>query len=275
MVPAISIGARRATFFVLICAFAAASRPVAVGAQEVEMRWNDIIEDLSTIEITGWPAPSAVRLSRHPVSKEGRYVVFSADVSYDPTVPEWRAFRRDRSTGETRMLIGAQVSAPPVISLNGRHVAFTSCEPWLPPDYSPGCDVYVVDTESWTIVNASAAPDGKLSNGDSNEPKMTSNGEYIVFRTNSTTLLAGPTRWLPAIRGNGYNAASSNTTITVLRAPLLIRADDTSKQVGGPLPSFTARASGFVNGDSIGSLNGTLVFATARGRDTGGGLSGT
>jgi hypothetical protein len=124
--------------------------------------------------------------------------------------------------------------------------------------------VYVVDTESWTTVNASSLTDGRLSNGDNDEPMIASDGEYIVFRTNSTTLLPGPTRWLPAIRGNGnYNAASSNTTITVLRAPLLIRADDASKQVGAPLPSFTARASGFVNGDSMGSLNGTLVFATA------------
>src|SRR6185503_1728217 len=37
-----------------------------------------------------------------------------------------------------------------------------------------------------------------------------------------------------------YVGASANTTIDVLRAPLTIRANDSAKPFGAPLPAFTA-----------------------------------
>ena len=49
----------------------------------------------------------------------------------------------------------------------------------------------------------------------------------------------------------------------VLPAPLTIRGNDAVKVFGAPLPVLTASASGFVNGDSIASLNGSLALATA------------
>jgi hypothetical protein len=57
--------------------------------------------------------------------------------------------------------------------------------------------------------------------------------------------------------------ASVNTSIVVTAAPLSIRANDTAKPFGSPLPVFTVSAAGFVNGDSFASLSGTLTFATS------------
>jgi hypothetical protein len=54
-----------------------------------------------------------------------------------------------------------------------------------------------------------------------------------------------------------------NTSIVVTAAPLSIRANDTAKPFGSPLPGFTVSAAGFVNGDSFASLSGTLTFATS------------
>jgi hypothetical protein len=59
-----------------------------------------------------------------------------------------------------------------------------------------------------------------------------------------------------------YSGGSVSTSIDVAKAPLTIRANDASKHFGAPLPAFTATASGFVNGDSVASLAGTLAFAT-------------
>ena len=59
-----------------------------------------------------------------------------------------------------------------------------------------------------------------------------------------------------------FNAGSISTAIDIPPAPLTIRANDTAKPFGAPLPGFAATASGFVNGDSFASLSGTLGFAT-------------
>jgi len=59
-----------------------------------------------------------------------------------------------------------------------------------------------------------------------------------------------------------YNGASSTQTVTVVRAPLTIGANNAAKPFGAPLPSFSVTPSGFVNGDSMASLAGTLTLAT-------------
>jgi hypothetical protein len=81
------------------------------------------------------------------------------------------------------------------------------------------------------------------------------------------TVLAGGTghvltaTFSPADPAN-YVGASVGTSIGVVAAPLSIRANDSAKPFGAPLPVFTASAAGFVNGDSFISLSGALSFAT-------------
>ncbi len=59
-----------------------------------------------------------------------------------------------------------------------------------------------------------------------------------------------------------YSGSSATRTLTVARAPLTIRADNSWKPFGAPLPFFSASGSGFVNSDSFASLSGTLSFST-------------
>jgi hypothetical protein len=61
---------------------------------------------------------------------------------------------------------------------------------------------------------------------------------------------------------DNYVGGTVSTTIAVAPAPLTIRANDAAKMFGAPLPVFTASAAGFMNGDTFGSLSGTLAFAT-------------
>jgi len=68
--------------------------------------------------------------------------------------------------------------------------------------------------------------------------------------------------FVPADAVNYLNV-TTNRSMDVLPAPLTISAVNASKVFGASLPVFTAAGSGFVNGDSMASLAGTLVFNTA------------
>ena len=67
--------------------------------------------------------------------------------------------------------------------------------------------------------------------------------------------------------GANYTTASRSVSIVVAPVALTVRADNASKVYGQALPSFTATGTGFVNGDSMSSLGGSLAFATAATRD--------
>jgi hypothetical protein len=66
----------------------------------------------------------------------------------------------------------------------------------------------------------------------------------------------------PADASN-YQGASGSVSISVTAAALTVRANDATKVYGAALPAFTASGTGFVNGDTMGSLAGTPTFSTA------------
>ena len=59
-----------------------------------------------------------------------------------------------------------------------------------------------------------------------------------------------------------YVSASTNVTINVLKAGLVVTAANTNKIYGAPLPALTASYSGFVNGDNTGRLTTPAVVTT-------------
>ena len=63
--------------------------------------------------------------------------------------------------------------------------------------------------------------------------------------------------------GANYNNAAANRPLTVTAVPLTIQTDNASKVYGESLPAFAVSGTGFVNGDTIASLSGTLSFSTS------------
>jgi uncharacterized repeat protein (TIGR01451 family) len=59
-----------------------------------------------------------------------------------------------------------------------------------------------------------------------------------------------------------YNISYVNGTLSVTKAPLTITADNKTKVSGDPLPAFTASYAGFVNNDTVSSLDTPAVFST-------------
>ena len=59
-----------------------------------------------------------------------------------------------------------------------------------------------------------------------------------------------------------YAITFVNGTLTIAPAPLTIKADDKSRPAGQPNPPLTATYTGFVNGDTVASLDSPVVLST-------------
>jgi hypothetical protein len=60
-----------------------------------------------------------------------------------------------------------------------------------------------------------------------------------------------------------YLSALAIVSISIAPAPLTVQTNNATKVYGAALPAFTASGTGFVNGDSMASLTGTLSFSTS------------
>ncbi len=68
--------------------------------------------------------------------------------------------------------------------------------------------------------------------------------------------------FIPTDTANYYQA-SATVPLTVEPAALVVQTNMVEKTYGQALPAFTARGTGFVNGDSMASLSGVLTFTTS------------
>jgi Tol biopolymer transport system component len=130
-------------------------------------------------------------LSRHPsISADGRYVVFYSDAANlvpGDTNGADDVFVRDRLKGTTRRLSvsskGAQArgsSLEPVISANGRYVAYYSDAANLVPGPSNGLwGVFVRDLQEGTTSRVSISSTGALGWGA--QPAISATGRYVAF----------------------------------------------------------------------------------------------
>lgn len=92
------------------------------------------------------------------------------------------------------------------------------------------------------------------------------NGTFTYTPAAGTVLNAGSARTLavsftPA-DGASFLPISTNVSINVLKAPLLVTADDQTKPYGANLPTLTASYNGFVNSDSTSKLTTLASLST-------------
>jgi filamentous hemagglutinin family protein len=70
------------------------------------------------------------------------------------------------------------------------------------------------------------------------------------------------TQVLPVTSSQGYDVRRVDGILTVLPAPLIVRARDMERRPGANAPAFSASFSGFVPGESADNLEGQLAFET-------------
>ncbi|HEY5999473.1 MAG TPA: Ig-like domain-containing protein [bacterium] len=132
----------------------------------------------------------------------GRYAVFKSAASTlvdGDTNGTTDIFRMDLEVGTLVRVStgsgGAQAygdSREPVISADGRFVAFTSAATDLVPGDVDGLeDVYVKDLQTGTTVCASTNSSGVRGNNWSRSPSISADGRYVAFESGALNLTAG------------------------------------------------------------------------------------
>ncbi|MEU5189225.1 hypothetical protein AB0G83_19055 [Streptomyces klenkii] len=143
--------------------------------------------------------PAGTGVSSPSISGDGRYVVFDSGADLAPgSNPEGSdVFVRDRRTGRTDVLVKNRTAAggsnhSPVISTDGRYVAFVSArDDLVPGDTNQREDVFVLDRLRGTTRRVSVASDGTQADGMSGYPVISADGSRVGFRTAAGNLAPG------------------------------------------------------------------------------------
>jgi Tol biopolymer transport system component len=143
--------------------------------------------------------------SARGVSYNGRYVVFesfSTDLVKGDTNGTWDVYLRDRKAHKTyRMSVsssgkqGNGASADPVVSADGRYVAFESSASNLVKNDANGAvtDVFVRDRKARRTKLVSLSSTGKHGNASSSDPVISGTGRYVAFDAVASNLVPGDT----------------------------------------------------------------------------------
>jgi Tol biopolymer transport system component len=137
------------------------------------------------------------------ISANDRFVAFQSEatdlVAMD-TNGEWDTFVRDLQNGTTSLVSvnkdgtdsGNRVSARPVISADGRFVAFSSdASDLVATDTNRTWDIFVRDLQTGTTTLVSVNKDGTDSgNSHSSTPKISADGRFVAFQSEATDLVA-------------------------------------------------------------------------------------
>jgi Tol biopolymer transport system component len=140
------------------------------------------------------------------ISADGRFVAFLSSatnlVSNDTNrMPD--VFVRDRGRGRTTRVSvsssGRQAkmeSGVPVISPDGRFVAFSSYSALVPGELAGVGQLFVRDLQAGTISLASRSSDGEAGDDSSTAAGFSADGRYLVFSSWARNLVSGDTNGL-------------------------------------------------------------------------------
>jgi Tol biopolymer transport system component len=149
------------------------------------------------------------------ISADGRWVVFSSiatNLVVSDTNGLLDVFLRDRHAGRTILVsaavgggTGNMMSMEPVISADGRWIAFTSYADNLVPetdehtgdkiaDTNGMSDIFVYDRLGGGTRRANLSSDGKQSNHNSSLPGISADGRWVVFWSLADNLAPGASR---------------------------------------------------------------------------------
>lgn len=196
------------------------------------------------------------------LSADGRYVVYlslATNLVSGDSNGVADIFVHDRQTGlTTRASVssagvqGNGASATPIISPDGRYVAFYSWSNNLVGnDLNAQPDVFVRDLQTATTVLISVSSGGVQGNAGSFSPALSADGRYVAFESNASNLVGGDSN---AVSDVFLRDRVGNTTTRISIDSLGQQANGASNRVAisedGNLVSFDSAASNLVIGDA-------------------------
>lgn len=139
---------------------------------------------------------------RPVVSADGLWVVFSSGGTLVPS-PEPPVVIRSTPANPVQVTLAVSTtstgvfadrrSTNPDVSADGRYVAFTSEATNLAPGGNTFRDVFLKDMQTGILVRMSTSLAGTDGNGNSDNARISADGRYVVFESDSNNLVAGDT----------------------------------------------------------------------------------
>jgi Tol biopolymer transport system component len=201
------------------------------------------------------------------ISADGRYVAFRSEATNlvaGDTNNTADVFVRDRLAGTTERVSlstagvqGNNFSGYPSISADGRIVAFASVATNLVSgDTNQSYDIFVRDRLSGTTERVSVATGGAQGNNSSTYPAISADGNWVVFTSVASNLVAGDTN------GASDVFVRDLVSATTERASVATGGAEGNGASGGPVISadgryvaFLSTATNLVSGDTNGFMD--------------------
>jgi Tol biopolymer transport system component len=177
--------------------------PDANGAQTDVYLWR--LDDSSitrvSVDTTGVQPPTGASHSPS-LSRDGDRVAFvsTARLAPEDTNDVADVYLRDVTRRLTllvsRRADGRALDGPsysPASSADGRYVAFVSrATNLVPRDRNQESDVYLYDVAAGAVTLVSAAANGSAANAGSSRPRISGDGQYVVYQSLASNLGSGP-----------------------------------------------------------------------------------
>ncbi len=205
-------------------------------------------------------------LSMSPsINGDGRFVAFTSDA--DNLVPgdtngDRDVFVHDRLLGETiRMSVASQgsqandISESPSISADGRYVAFASVASNLVFEDTNGHkDIFVHDRLTGQTTRVSVASDGGESDGRSDSPSISADGQYVAYVSVASNLVPGDTNlsWDTFVHDR-LTGQTTRVSIASDGSEASSSGDRPSISADGRYVAFVSPNSNLVSGDTNGT----------------------
>jgi Tol biopolymer transport system component len=255
--------------FGVVCAVAALIAPAAASAATPQTVRVDLNSTGVQADSHGAENPA--------VSANGRWVVFESTATNlvaNDNNNRGDVFLRDRKTGETKRLSvssggveGNGASTHPSISGDGRWIAFTTAATNLVGGTAAFANVMLYDRTTGALLRISnAAGSINAGNGNSEEPRLSSDGSVVVFTSGADNLVAGDGGQRDVFMYRIATATLSRVSVSVLGGDPNGTSEAAAGSAEGRFVTFTSSASNLVATDTSGHSD---VFV----RDTTAGLT--
>lgn len=231
----------------------------------------DVATRVLTLESVGFNGGFATADSHDPVlSGDGRLLAFSSfagNVVSGDTNGLQDVFLRDRALGTTEWISAPRVggtagdAASATLSADGRYLAFASSASDLVPNDAPSTfDIFLLDRSLNLLRAVSTTPGGALANGPSLLPRLSVNGQWLVFQSMASDIVPG---FANGVSNVFVHSLVGMVTFQVSRT-LQFSPPNGASQMGYPSPDgrwivYTSAATDIVAGDSNGQSDVFLL----------------
>lgn len=140
------------------------------------------------------------------MSDDGKFVAFATDAALDPSDTNGKldVYVKNLTTGALTLIsktsagtVGNGASGSPVISADGKYIAFASeANNLIANDVNNSADIYRSDWQTGTngaLALVSVKADGVQANGTSGNTSMSEDGRFIAFGSDASNLVANDT----------------------------------------------------------------------------------